>query len=86
MFAFALVLGELNDIIWTTGAGAINMGFPAVCDTDVPVIHPTGVCTYEEVDKEFDHGKIVRRPLRSEDSRSLSKAADTCRIRSGIRR
>ena len=63
VFAFALVLGELNDIIWTTGAGAINMGFPAVCDTDVPVIHPTGVCTYEEVDTEFDHSKIVQKAI-----------------------
>lgn len=63
VFAFALVLGELDDTKWTTGAGAINMGYPAVCDTDVPVIHPTGVCTYEEVDKEFDHGKIVQRAI-----------------------
>lgn len=63
VFAFAMVLGELNDIIWTTGAGAINMGFPAVCDTDVPVIHPTGVCIYEEVDKEFDHSKIVQKAI-----------------------
>lgn len=63
VFAFALVLGELNEIKWTTGAGAINMGYPAVCDTDVPVIHPTGVCTYEEVDKEFDHNKIVQKAI-----------------------
>ena len=63
VFAFALVLGELNDIIWTTGAGAINMGFPAVADTDIPVVHPTGVCTYEEVDKEFDHSKIVQKAI-----------------------
>jgi acetyl-CoA synthase len=63
VFAFALVLGELDDIKWTTGAGAINMGYPAVCDTDVPVIHPTGVCTYEEVDKEFDHNKIVQKAI-----------------------
>ncbi|MDP1758784.1 MAG: CO dehydrogenase/CO-methylating acetyl-CoA synthase complex subunit beta, partial [Thermodesulfovibrionales bacterium] len=41
----------------------INMGFPAIADTDVPVIHPTGVCIYEEVDKEFDHGKIVQRAI-----------------------
>ena len=39
------------------------MGYPAVCDTDVPVIHPTGVCTYEEVDKEFEHDKIVQRAI-----------------------
>jgi len=63
VFAFALVLGELDDIKWTTGAGAINMGYPAVCDTDVPVIHPTGVCIYEEVDKEFDHNKIVQKAI-----------------------
>ena len=63
VFAFALVLGELDDLKWSTGAGAINMGYPAVCDTDVPVIHPTGVCTYEEVDKEFDHSKIVQKAI-----------------------
>jgi acetyl-CoA synthase len=63
VFAFALVLGELDEIKWTTGAGAINMGYPAVCNTDVPVIHPTGVCIYEEVDKEFDHNKIVQKAI-----------------------
>jgi acetyl-CoA synthase len=63
VFAFALVMGELDDIKWTTGAGAINMGYPAVCDTDVPVIHPTGVCIYEEVDTEFDHDKIVQKAI-----------------------
>ena len=61
VFAFAMVLGELTDVIWSTGAGAIVMGYPAICDTDVPVIHPTGVCTYEHVEKEFDHSKIVQR-------------------------
>lgn len=63
VFAFALVLGELDDIKWSTGAGAINMGYPAICDTDVPVIHPTGVCTYEEVDKELNHDKIVQKAI-----------------------
>ncbi len=63
VFAFALALGEMDDIKWATGAGAINMGFPAVCDTDVPVIHPTGVCIYEEVEKELDHDKIVQRAI-----------------------
>jgi len=63
VFAFAMVLGPLDDIIWTTGAGAINMGFPAIADSDIPVIHPTGVCIYEEVDKEFDHEKIVQRVI-----------------------
>ncbi len=63
VFAFAVVLGDLDDEKWSTGAGAINMGFPAVADTDVPVIHPTGVCTYEHVDKEFDHDKIVQKAI-----------------------
>jgi len=61
VFAFAMVLGPLNDRIWTTGAGAINMGFPAVCNTDVPVVHPTGVTIYEEVERELDPNKIVER-------------------------
>jgi acetyl-CoA synthase len=63
VFAFALVLGDLDDLKWSTGAGAINMGYPAVCDTDVPVIHPTGVCTYEEVEKELDYNKIVQKTI-----------------------
>lgn len=63
VFAFALVLGELDTIKWTTGAGAINMGYPAICDTDVPVIHPSGVCLYEEVEKEFDDNKIVQKAI-----------------------
>jgi acetyl-CoA synthase len=63
VFAFALVLGELDDLKWANGAGAINMGYPAICDTDVPVIHPTGVTPYEEVDKELDHSKIVQKAI-----------------------
>ncbi|HEY6000863.1 MAG TPA: acetyl-CoA decarbonylase/synthase complex subunit alpha/beta [bacterium] len=63
VFAFAIVLGPLDDIIWTTGAGVINMGFPAIADSDIPVIHPTGVCTYEEVEKELDHSKIVQKAI-----------------------
>ncbi|HAK59937.1 MAG TPA: CO dehydrogenase/CO-methylating acetyl-CoA synthase complex subunit beta [Nitrospiraceae bacterium] len=61
VFAFAMVLGPLNERIWTTGAGAINMGFPAVANTDIPVIHPTGVTIYEEVAKELDPAKLVEK-------------------------
>ena len=57
----AILLGELDDVKWSTGAGAINFGYPAICDTEVPVIHPTGVCTYEHVEVELDHSKIVQR-------------------------
>ncbi len=48
-FAFALVLGPLDDLKWATGAGAINYGFPAICDTVVPNVLPTGVTKYEHV-------------------------------------
>ena len=61
VFAFAMVLGPLNDRIWTTGAGAINMGFPAIANTDIPTIHPTGVTIYEEVAKELDPAKLVEK-------------------------
>lgn len=61
VFAFALVLGALDDLKWATGAGAINLGFPAICDTMIPVIHPTGVTIYEEVEKELDYDKLIER-------------------------
>lgn len=60
VFAFAMVCGEMDDLKWATGAGAINLGFPAICDTNIPVIHPTGVTTYEEVERQTDHTKIVQ--------------------------
>ncbi|MFC1666620.1 acetyl-CoA decarbonylase/synthase complex subunit alpha/beta [Candidatus Omnitrophota bacterium] len=59
VFAFGMVLGELDDIKYATGAGAINMGFPIIADTNIPEIRPTGICTYEHVIKELDHKKIV---------------------------
>ncbi len=48
-FAFALALGPMDDLKWATGAGAINYGFPAVCDTVVPNVLPTGITKYEHV-------------------------------------
>ncbi|MGQ9629269.1 MAG: LAGLIDADG family homing endonuclease [bacterium] len=59
VFAFGLALGEVDDLKYATGAGAINMGFPVIADTDIPEIRPTGICTYEHLVKEFDHKKIV---------------------------
>lgn len=61
VFAFGLVLGELDDVKYATGAGAITMGFPIIADTDIPQILPTGICTYEHLVKELDHKKIVQR-------------------------
>ncbi|MFH1854739.1 MAG: acetyl-CoA decarbonylase/synthase complex subunit alpha/beta [Candidatus Omnitrophota bacterium] len=63
VFAFGMVLGELDDIKYATGAGAINMGFPIIADTDIPEIKPSGICTYEHVVKEMDHKKIVPRSI-----------------------
>ncbi|MEW6101010.1 MAG: acetyl-CoA decarbonylase/synthase complex subunit alpha/beta [Candidatus Omnitrophota bacterium] len=61
VFAFGLVLGELDDVKYATGAGAINMGFPIIADTDIPEIKPSGITTYEALVKELDHKKIVSR-------------------------
>lgn len=59
VFAFGLALGEVDDVKYATGAGAINMGFPVIADTDIPEIRPTGICTYEHLVKERDYKKIV---------------------------
>lgn len=59
VFAFGLVLGELDDVKYATGLGAVNMGFPVIADTDIPEIRPSGICTYEHLVKELDHKKIV---------------------------
>ena len=61
VFAFGLVLGELDDMKYATGAGAINMGFPIIADTDIPEIRPSGITTYEALVKELDYKKIVPR-------------------------
>jgi len=59
VFAFGLTLGEVDDRKYATGAGAINMGFPIIADTEIPEIRPTGICTYEHVVHELDHKKII---------------------------
>jgi acetyl-CoA synthase len=59
IFAFGLGLGTIDDLKYATGAGAINLGFPVICDTPIPEIRPTGVCTYEELVRELDHQKLV---------------------------
>jgi len=63
VFAFGLVLGKLDDIKYATGAGAINMGFPIIADTNIPEIRPSGICTYEHLVKELDHKRIVSRAI-----------------------
>jgi len=61
VFAFGLTLGLVDDLKYATGAGAINMGFPIIADTDIPEIKPSGITTYEALVKEFDYKKIVPR-------------------------
>jgi acetyl-CoA synthase len=48
-FAFALALGHIDDLKYATAAGAINYGFPALGDTRVPNIYPSGLTLYEAV-------------------------------------
>jgi acetyl-CoA synthase len=59
IFAFGLGLGDLDDLKYASGAGAINMGFPVIADTEGPEIRPTGVCTYEELVRELDYRRLV---------------------------
>ncbi len=59
IFAFGIGLGTIDDLKFASGAGAINMGFPVICDTEIPEIRPTGVCTYEALVRELNHKKIV---------------------------
>ena len=61
VFAFGLTLGEVDDLKYAVGAGAINMGFPVIADTPIPEILPTGICTFEHVVHELDHTRIVPR-------------------------
>ena len=61
VFAFGVTLGPVDDQKYATGAGAINMGFPIIADTEIPEILPTGICTYEHVVRELDHANIVPR-------------------------
>ena len=57
--AFGLTLGEVDDLKYAVGAGAINMGFPVIADTPIPEIRPTGICNFEHVVHELDYEKII---------------------------
>ncbi len=68
VFAFALALGEVDDLKYATAAGAISYGFPVIADTVIPQILPTGVTKYEhvismpwdEIEGETDEEKAAR--------------------------
>lgn len=57
--AFGLTLGEVDDLKFAMGAGAINMGFPIIADTPIPEIRPTGICNFEHVVHELDYDKLI---------------------------
>ncbi|MBI3008411.1 MAG: CO dehydrogenase/CO-methylating acetyl-CoA synthase complex subunit beta, partial [Candidatus Omnitrophica bacterium] len=61
VFAFGLALGEVDDLKYATGAGAMNMGFPVIAYTEIPEIKPSGICTFEHLVRELDSKKIVPR-------------------------
>jgi acetyl-CoA synthase len=63
IFAFALPLGYVTDEWYANAAGAINFGFPAVADTPIPEILPTGICTYEHVVSNIPHDNIVAKAI-----------------------
>jgi len=46
-FAFALALGEVDDLKYATAAGVLNYGFPVIADTVITQVLPTGVTIYE---------------------------------------
>jgi len=63
IFAFVIALGEIDDEKYAEAAGAINYGFPAIGDTPVPEILPTGICTYEHVVAPVKHKDIVQKAI-----------------------
>ena len=62
IFAFGITFGPIPDDWYAIGAGAIDMGFPVISDcAGTPVVHPTGVTTYEAIAVETDIEKLVPR-------------------------
>ena len=63
IFAFVLALGEIDDEKYATAAGAINYGFPAIAETEIPEVLPTGICTYEHVVSSVPVEEMVERAI-----------------------
>ncbi len=63
IFAFALPLGYVTDEWYANAAGAINFGFPAIADTPIPEVLPTGITTYEHVVSNIPHDDIVAKAI-----------------------
>lgn len=63
VYAFVIALGEVDDEKHANAAGAINFGFPAIADTDIGQILPTGVCKYEHVVSPVPRETIVTKAI-----------------------
>ncbi|MHB8841112.1 MAG: acetyl-CoA decarbonylase/synthase complex subunit alpha/beta [Candidatus Aquicultor sp.] len=63
VFAFVVALGDVDPVKYAAAAGAISYGFPAIADTDIPEILPTGVCTYEHVVSNVPVESIIQRSI-----------------------
>lgn len=61
VFAFVLALDYVDERKYAYAAGAINYGFPAIGNTPIPQILPTGVCTYEHVVSNIPEEEIVQK-------------------------
>jgi acetyl-CoA synthase len=61
IFAFVLALDYVDEQKYAYAAGAINYGFPAIANTNIPEILPTGVCTYEHVVSNVPEEEIVQK-------------------------
>jgi acetyl-CoA synthase len=62
-FAFVIAIGPVSDEWYANAAGAINWGFPAISDWDIPEVLPTGICTYEHVVSRVPHEEIVQKAI-----------------------
>lgn len=62
-YAFVLAMGDVTDEWYANAAGAINWGFPAIADTPIPQVLPTGICTYEHVVSNVPHDQIVQKAV-----------------------
>ncbi|MBI5779162.1 MAG: CO dehydrogenase/CO-methylating acetyl-CoA synthase complex subunit beta [Planctomycetes bacterium] len=63
IFAFVLAFGEVDDEKHAQAAGVINYGFPAISETDIGQILPTGVCTYEHVVSPVPADKMIAKAI-----------------------
>lgn len=61
--AFAIVMGSIDAAKLAAAGGAINLGIPVICDTEVPVIASDDICAYPLLDFETDHSALVARAM-----------------------